>query len=92
MTSLAFNRRSSAQESLASEIHACIAQYLKVDADSFSASSHLTDDLGLDLLDITDVMIVLEEKFGAERKIAAEPNQIEFVRDLIRYVDGNKSS
>jgi len=46
--------------------------------------SHLCDDLGLDLIDITELMIVLEREFGVEEEITDEPNQMEFVSDLIR--------
>ena len=50
----------------------------------------MSDDLGLDLIDVTELMIALEKQFGVEGEIADEPNQMEFVSDLIRYIEDNK--
>ena len=90
MTSLALIRRSSTEGFLASQIRAFIAQYLKVEVDSIGAHSHLADDFGLDLLDITELLVVLEEQFAADGELTDEPNQIEFVGDLIRYIEAGK--
>jgi acyl carrier protein len=83
-------RAFSLQESLASQIRAFITRYLKFDVGSIGDGSHLADDLGLDLIDVTELMILLEREFGVEEEIAAEPNQMEFVSDLIRYIECNK--
>jgi acyl carrier protein len=88
MTSLI--RRCSLEESLASQIRTFITRYLKFDVGSIGGGSHLSDDLGLDLIDVTELMIVLEREFGVEGEIADEPNQMEFVSDLIRYIEDNK--
>ena len=87
MVSVALVQRSSAEVFLASEIHASIAQQLKVDIASMDAHSHLTDDLGFDLFEITELLTALEERFGVDAKTADEPNQIEFVGDLIHYIE-----
>jgi hypothetical protein len=47
----------------------------------------LTDDFGLDLFEIIELIIVLEKRFGVDAETADEPNQIEFVGDLIRYIE-----
>jgi len=88
MTSLI--RRCSLEESLASQIRTFITRYLKFDVGSIGGGSHLSDDLGLDLIDVTELMIALEKQFGVEGEIADEPNQMEFVSDLIRYIEDNK--
>ena len=80
----------SLEESLASQIYAFITRYLKFDVGSIGDGSHLSDDLGLDLIDVTELMIALEKQFGVEGEIADEPNQMEFVSDLIRYIEDNK--
>ena len=85
MTSLALTR-SCAERSLASKIRTFITQCLKVDADSIDARSCLADDFGLDLFDITELMITLEQKFCAEGEITDDPNQMECVEDLIRDI------
>ena len=86
MVSLAFVQRSSAEKFLASEIHAFIAQRLKVDIAFMDAHSHMTDDFGLDLVEITELLTALEERFGVDPENADQPNQIEFVDDLIHYI------
>ena len=67
-----------------SQIRTFITRYLKFDVGSIGGGSHLSDDLGLDLIDVTELMIALEKQFGVEGEIADEPNQMEFVSDLIR--------
>ena len=73
-----------------SQIRTFITRYLKFDVGSIGGGSHLSDDLGLDLIDVTELMIALEKQFGVEGEIADEPNQMEFVSDLIRYIEDNK--
>jgi acyl carrier protein len=90
MVSVALVQRSSAEVFLANEIQAFIAQHLKVDIVSMDAHSHLTDDLGLDLFEITELLTALEERFGVDAETADEPNLIEFVGDLIRYIENSK--
>ena len=82
-------RRLTAEVFLASEIHAFIAQRLKVDIASMDAHCHLTDDFGLDLVEITELLTALEERFGVDAETADEPNQIEFVGHLIRYIESS---
>ena len=89
VVSVALVQRSSAELFLSSEIHAFIAQHLKVDMASMDAHSHLTEDFGLDLFEITALLTVLEERFGLDAETADEPNQIEFVGDLIRYIESS---
>ena len=88
MTSL--TQRCSLEEALASQIRAFITRYLKFDFGSIGDGSHLSDDLGLDLIDVTELMIALEKQFGVEGEIADEPNHMEFVGDLIHYIEDNK--
>jgi acyl carrier protein len=90
MVSVALVQRSSAEVFLANEIQAFIAQHLKADIVFMDAHSHLTDDLGLDLVEITELLTALEERCGVDAETADEPNLIEFVGDLIRYIESSK--
>ena len=90
MTSLI--RQYSLEESLASQIRAFITRSLKFDTGSIGDGSHLYEDLGLDLIDVTELMIALEKQFGIEGEVADEPTHMEFVRDLIHYIEDNKRS
>ena len=87
MVSAALVQHSSAEVFLASQIQAFIAQRLRVDIASMDARSHLTDDFGLDLFEITELLTALEERFGVDAEAADEPDQIDFVGDLIRYIE-----
>ena len=89
MVSVALVQRSPAELFLARQIHTFIAKHLRVDVASMDAHSHLTEDLGLDLFEITALLTVLEERFGLDAETADEPNQIEFVGDLIRYIESS---
>jgi acyl carrier protein len=86
MVSVALVERFSAEVLLAGQIQAFIAQRLRVDIASLDAHSHLTDDFGLDLFEITELLTALEERFGVDAEAADEPDQIDFVGDLIRYI------
>ena len=81
----------SCEGSLENQIYTFIAQYLKVNVDSIDAQLSLTDDLGLDLLDITELMIVLEQQFCPKGEVTGEPNEIEIVDDLINHIQQNTS-
>jgi acyl carrier protein len=90
MTSLI--RQYSLEEPLASQIRAFITRSLKFDLGSIGDGSHLYEDLGLDLIDVTELMIALEKRFGVEGEVAEEPTHMEFVGDLIHYIEDNKRS
>jgi acyl carrier protein len=77
--------------SLENQICTFIAQYLKVNVHAIEARLSLTDDLGLDLLDITELMIVLEQQFCPKGAVTVEPNEIEIVDDLINHIQQNTS-
>jgi len=72
---------------LASKIRARIAEHLGADIERINDDSRLSEDFGLDLLDIIELMVVLEEEFAAEREITDEANQIELVVGLIRHIE-----
>ena len=82
---------SSALVPQSSEVCTFIAQYLKVNVDAIDARLSLTDDLGLDLLDITELMIVLEQQFCPKGEVTGEPNEIEIVGDLINHIQQRAS-
>jgi acyl carrier protein len=85
MASSALVPRSS-EGSLENQICTFIAQFLKVGVDSIGAQSSLTGEFGLDLFEITELMIVLEQQFCPKAEITGEPNEIEIVDDLIQHI------
>jgi acyl carrier protein len=89
MTSLTLTPRISALEEgfLTSKIRACIATHLGVDVEFITDESHFRDDLGLDWLDIIELMILLEGQFADGR--ATDEAEIEFVGDLIHHIESS---
>ena len=90
MASSALVPRSS-EGSLENQIYTFIAQYLKVNVDAIDAQLSLTDDFGLELIDITELMILLEQQFCPEEEIIGEPDEIKIVDDLIHHIQQNTS-
>jgi acyl carrier protein len=88
MTSLALSSPSSAlkQETGSSEIRARIAEHVGVDLEYINDDSDLNEDLGLDLLDVMELVILLEDIF-VDGRVNSEADGIEFVGDLIRHIE-----
>jgi acyl carrier protein len=93
MTSLAVSSPSSAlkQDSGSSEIRARIAEHVGVDVEHINDDSDLSEDLGLDLLDVIELMMVLEDTF-IDQTVANEADEIELVGDLIRHIERHQES
>ena len=87
MTSLALTPRSSTPKGgiRTSEIRACIARHLGVEVDFISDELHFAHDLGLDWLDVIELLVLLEEQFADGRVM--DETEIEFVGDLIRHIE-----
>jgi acyl carrier protein len=88
VTSSTLTRRTSAEEegSVTSKVRALIAEHLEIDIESVTADTHFTHDLGLDQLDILELIIMIEDQFG-DVEISDEADRIEFVGDLIRQIE-----
>jgi acyl carrier protein len=87
MTSRTLTRRTSDVEQgfVTCKVRALIAEHLGIDIESVTADTHFADDLGIDLLDVLELMIVIEDQFvGVE---IPDDAQIEFVGDLIRQIE-----
>ena len=88
MTSRTLTRRTSAEQGfVTSKVRALIAEHLGIDVECITADTHFTDDLGLDRLDVLELMIMIEDQFF-DVEILDEADQIEFVGDLIRQIEG----
>jgi acyl carrier protein len=87
MTSRTSTRRTSDVEQgyVSCKVRALIAEHLGIDIEFVTADTHFTDDLGIDLLDFLELMIVIEDQF-VDVEIPDDA-QIEFVGDLIRQIE-----
>jgi len=76
--------------SVAEKVKEIIVDQLGVAADEVKPEAKFVDDLGADSLDLTELIMAMEEEFGVE--IADEDAQkILKVQDAIDYVSAKKS-
>jgi acyl carrier protein len=73
-------------------VRTLVAQHLGVDAEDITLNSHFADDLGLDPLDVLELVILVEERFSNIEVM--EGRELSFFGDLIeqiRFVDSQKA-
>ena len=71
------------------KIKEMVAENLGVDAATITEESSFKDDLGVDSLDLFELVMALEEEFGIE--IPTEDlEQIATVGDVIKYINDHK--
>jgi acyl carrier protein len=78
------------QDSDSSAIRGRIAQHVGVDVEYINDDLNLSEDLGLDLFDVIELMMVLEEIF-TDQTVTNEADEIELVGDLIRHIERHQS-
>lgn len=71
------------------EVIDIVVEQLGVDKDDVAPSKSFVEDLNADSLDLTELIMTFEERFGCEisEKDAAE---LKTVGDVIRYIDKRK--
>lgn len=75
--------------SVAEKVKEIIVDQLGVSADEVKSEAKFVDDLGADSLDLTELIMAMEEEFGVE--IADEDAQkIVKVQDAIDYITAKK--
>jgi acyl carrier protein len=66
-----------------------IVERLSKTADEVTMEARFIDDLGADSLDVTELLMALEEEFNID--IDDEANSIETVKDAVDYIAGKVS-
>jgi acyl carrier protein len=61
-----------------------VCERLDKKPDQVTLAARFIDDLGADSLDLTELLMALEEEFGID--IDDEANQIETVADAVKYI------
>ena len=69
-------------------INTSLAEEFELDPQAMTAEATLFDDLGLDSLDIVDLVIVLEGAFGFKIREEEAVRQIRTLGDIHRFVSG----
>ncbi|MCQ2891934.1 acyl carrier protein [Helicobacter pylori] len=83
------NNNKAFNTNLFEDIQAVIAEQLNVDAVQVTLEAEFVKDLGADSLDVVELIMALEEKFGIE--ISDEQvEKIVNVGDVVKYIEGNK--
>jgi acyl carrier protein len=78
-------------EKLKKDVVATIAEQLGVDIDDVTEEKSFIEDLNADSLDLTEMIMTLEEKFNVE--IADEQaEKLKTVADVIRFINEKKGS
>ncbi|MDU9766046.1 acyl carrier protein [Helicobacter pylori] len=70
-------------------IQAVIAEQLEIDVSQVTPEAEFVKDLGADSLDVVELIMALEEKFGIEIP-DEQAEKIVNVGDVVKYIEGNK--
>lgn len=68
------------------DVKSVIVEQLSVSADEVKLESKFVDDLGADSLDVVELVMALEEKFGIEIP-DEEAEKISDVKDVVAYIE-----
>ncbi|MFP6258516.1 acyl carrier protein [Helicobacter pylori] len=71
------------------DIQAVIAEQLNVDAAQVTPEAEFVKDLSADSLDVVELIMALEEKFGIEIP-DEQAEKIVNVGDVVKYIEDNK--
>ncbi|RVZ00461.1 acyl carrier protein [Helicobacter pylori] len=83
------NNNKAFNTNLFEDIQAVIAEQLNVDAAQVTPEAEFVKDLGADSLDVVELIMALEEKFGIEIP-DEQAEKIVNVGDVVKYIEGNK--
>lgn len=71
------------------DVKAVIVENLSVKEEEVKLESRFVDDLGADSLDVVELVMALEEKFGVEIP-DEQAEKIATVKDVVDYIEQNK--
>ncbi|MDU9771380.1 acyl carrier protein [Helicobacter pylori] len=66
-----------------------MAEQLEIDVSQVTPEAKFVKDLGVDSLDIVELIMALEERFGIEIS-DEQAEKIVNVGDVVKYIEGNK--
>ncbi len=74
--------------SLADKVKEIVVKQLGVSPEQVTESAKFIDDLGADSLDLVELVMALEEEFGAEIP-DQDAEKLTTVGDAVKYIEGN---
>lgn len=72
------------------EVIDIVVEQLGVDKEDVTLSKSFVEDLNADSLDLTELIMTLEERFGCEIS-EAEAEKLKTVQDVVTYIQSHKS-
>ncbi len=80
---------STEQQSLEKEVIDIVVEQLGIDASEVNASKSFVEDLNADSLDLTELIMTFEERFGFEIS-EEDAEKLKTVGDVIEYIRNKK--
>jgi len=77
--------------SIEKEVIEIVIEQLGVDADDVTPEKSFVEDLNADSLDLTELIMTFEEKFGCEIS-EEEAEKLKTVSDVVKYIDSKDLS
>ena len=71
------------------EVKEIITKYIKIDVDKITLESRLNEDLDADSIDVADVVMDIEEKYGFEFSDEDAENIVQ-IKDLVKVIEERK--
>ena len=68
------------------EVKEIITKYIKIDGDKITLESRLNEDLDADSIDVADVVMDIEEKYGFEFSDEDAENIVQ-IKDLVKVIE-----
>lgn len=82
---------STEQQSLEKEVIDIVVEQLGIDASEVDASKSFVEDLNADSLDLTELIMTFEERFGFEIS-EEDAEKLKTVGDVVEYIRNKKQS
>ena len=79
------------EESVLIEVSKIIAEQLEVSVKDVKANSNLIADLGMESLDLVDLVVAFEEKFKVEIN-DKDLKKLQTVQDIVTYIETKKEA
>ena len=71
------------------EVKEIITKYIKIDPERITLESRLNEDLDADSIDVADVVMDIEEKYGFEFSDEDAENIVQ-IKDLVKVIEERK--
>ncbi len=84
-------KRKAKSMTIEQEVIDIIVEQLGVDKEDVSADKSLVEDLNADSLDLTELIMTFEERFGCEIS-QEDAEKLKTVRDVVHYLEQRKES